>query len=141
MSIKSVREGSSPASWKELRHWAECLEMSCPSSVHGGESPPKRLAAQLISVQRNLGNVCPHGSRAVPRSGQILTAPQTAQEPRPRFGRGSRQHSLSSLCTEDTPSQSCPFICKLSSCTGRDLANMGLHNAVCTESHIRAGAR
>lgn len=85
-------------------------------------------------------HVRPHSSRVVPRSGQIHTAPQTDQEPSPRFGRGSRQHSLSSLCTGDTPSWSCLFICKLSNCTGRDLANMGLHNAVCTESHIRAGA-
>lgn len=48
MSIRSVREGSSPADQEELRHWAECLEMSCPSSVGGEEIPP----TQLTSVQR-----------------------------------------------------------------------------------------
>lgn len=90
-----------------------------------------------------MGSTCVLAAVGQLRSlGESHTAPRWAVQQSTRIEGQlyGRQHSPSSLCTGDTPLRSCLFICKLSSCTGRDLANMGLHNAVCIESHIRARA-
>jgi len=107
-----------------------------------------RLWADWEQLVLDSLHVCPRGSGAAPQPGESHAVPAWPAGPQctvPGLGKGSvaegsRQHSPSSLCTGDTPLWSCLFVCKLSGCTGRDLANMGLHNAMCTESHIRARA-